>query len=199
MDRWPTWGKRFQPGLFIIQPPEDVSAVVNAQRKACDPLSQSYIGAHITVTQPLIRTPSESEWDSIEQVLGNMRLFAIHYGPLKSFLPYPCIWYDVQPAEGVLAIREALHQTGFFNLEEGYIADFIPHMTITEGQSGPEVTRELLEKLQKESQSGSFLCEELVLSVPDQNFYFSVQNRIALGNVISQAPGSSIAHPESRS
>ena len=196
MDRWPAWGKRFQPGLFIIQPPEDVSLLVNAQRKACDPLSRSYIGAHITVTQPLSRTPSDSEWDLIEQILGNMQPFVIHYGPLKSFLPYPCIWYDVQPAERVLAIREALHQTGFFNLDEGYIDDFIPHMTITEGQSGPEVTKELLEKLQKESQPGSFLCEELVFSVPDQNFYFSPSKRISLGDVISHVPGPSPANPE---
>jgi len=196
MDRWPTWGKRFQPGLFIIQPPEDVSVLVNAQRKAYDPLSRSYLGAHITVTQPLSRTPSDSEWDLIEQVLGNMQPFVIHYGPLKSFLPYPCIWYDVQPAERVLAIREALHQTGFFNLDEGYIEDFIPHMTITEGQSGPEVTNELLEKLQKESQSGSFLCKELALSVPDQNFYFSPIKIISLGDIISHAPGSSSVNPE---
>lgn len=182
MDRWPAWGKRFQPGLFIIQPPDAVSEIVNAQRMTYDPLSRSYIGAHISVTQPLSRTPSESEWDLLGQILGNMQQFMVHYGPLKSFLPYPCIWYDVQPAERVLAIREALHQTGFFNLDEGYIADFIPHMTITEGQSGPEVTRELLEELQRESQSGSFLCEELVLSAPDPDFRFSPQKRITLGS-----------------
>lgn len=196
MDRWPAWGQRFQPGLFIIQPPEDVCAVVNAQRNAYDPLSQSYIGAHITVTQPLSKTPSESEWDLLEQILGNLQPFMIHYGPLKTFLPYPCIWYAVQPAERILAIREALHQTGLFNLGEGYIADFIPHMTITEGQSGPEVTTELLEKLQNESQSGSFLCEELVLAVPDRYFNFSPQRRISLGDVITHTPGSSGANLE---
>jgi len=180
MDRWPDWGKRFKPGLFIIQPPDNVSSIVNAQRKTYDPVSQSTIGAHITLTQPFLEDPSESEWDLLVQVLGKFQPFEICYGPLKSFLPYPCIWYNVQPAEQVLEIRRALHQTGLFNLQEGFIEDFIPHMTVTEGQSGPEVTAALLDKLQNESQSGTFLCEEFVLSVPDQNFHFSTRKSIPL-------------------
>jgi 2'-5' RNA ligase len=178
MDNWPIWGKRFQPGLFIIQPPEDVSSIVNGQRKMYDPLSQSYIGAHITVTQPFLKEPTTSEWDLLGGILKEFLPFEIHYGPLKSFLPYPCIWYEIQPAVKILKIRSALHQTGLFNLQEGYIEDFIPHMTITEGQSGPEVTTVLLDKLQKESQPGSFLCEELTLSKPDQDFHFSPVRKI---------------------
>ncbi len=178
MDNWPTWGKRFKPGLFIIQPPEDVCSIVNAQRNMYDPLSQSYIGAHITVTQPFLSTPSSSEWDLLVGILKEFLPFKIHYGPIKSFLPYPCIWYEIQPAEQILKIRSALHQTGLFNLQEGHIEDFIPHMTITEGQSGPEVTAALQEKLQKESHPGSFLCEELTLSMPDQDFHFSPARKI---------------------
>ena len=173
MDRWPEWGKPYKPGLFIIQPPVDVSVIVNAQRKKYDPLSQSYIGAHITVTQPFLKEPSESDWDLLRGILKELLPFEIQYGPVKSFLPYPCIWYDVQPGERVLKIRDTVHQTGLFNLKDGFIEDFIPHMTITEGQSGPDVTTDLLKKLQKESQEGSFLCENLVLSAPDQDFHFS--------------------------
>jgi 2'-5' RNA ligase len=181
MDKWPTWGKRFGPGLFIIQPPESIRKIVDSQRETYDPLSQSYIGTHITVTQPFQNTPTEPEWELILPVLERFQPFEIHYGPLKSFLPYPCIWYDVQPAAVVLDIREALHQTGLFNLQEGYIEDFIPHMTITEGQSGPEVTPELLNKIQKESQTGSFLCEELVYSAPEIDFRFSALKAFPLG------------------
>jgi 2'-5' RNA ligase len=154
---------------------------VDKQRESYDPISQSYIGAHITVTQPFLRTPTEADWDVCVRSLEKIQPFEIRYGPLKSFLPYPCIWYDVQPAEIVLDIREALHQTGLFNLQEGYIEDFIPHMTITEGQSGPEVTTALMEELQAESKTGSFLCEELVLSAPGQDFRFSKRNSISLG------------------
>jgi len=182
IDRWPTWGERFRSGLIIIQPPDDIRAIVDAQRQIYDPLSQSYVGAHITVTQPFAQPPTDGALGLIEEALHPIRPFMIHYGPLKSFLPYPCIWYDVQPAERVLEIRSKLHQTGLFNLAEGYIEDFIPHMTITEGQSGPEVTAALLEKLQSESCPGVFLCEELVLSVPDREFNFVPRARIPLGH-----------------
>lgn len=180
MDRWPDWGQRFGPGLFIILPPLKIRRVVDVQRETYDPVSQSYIGTHITVTQPFLKTPSEAEWDICVRALKNIQPFEIRYGPLKSFLPYPCIWYDVQPEETVLEIREVLHQTGLFNLQEGFIEDFIPHMTITEGQSGPEVTNALLDELQKESQTGAFLCEELVLSAPNQDFQFSALDTISL-------------------
>ena len=178
MGSWPDWGKPYKPGLFIIQPPDHVSAIVDAQRKVYDPVSQNTISAHITLTQPLLNDPTESDWALFVQALSKIQPFEIHYGPIKSFLPYPCIWYDVQPAEQVLEMRSSLHQTGLFNLQEGYIKDFIPHMTITEGRSGPEVTPTLLEKLQNESQPGTFLCKELVLSVPDQNFHFSSQKKL---------------------
>ncbi len=180
MDRWPDWGKHYQHGLFIIQPPEDIKAIVDAQRETYDPLSCSYVGAHITVTQPLLDKPSEQDWELFLQALENTQSFLINYGPIKSFLPYPCIWYDVQPAERVLKIRRTLHQTGLFDLEGGYIEDFIPHMTVTEEQSGPKVTLELLDQIQGESQPGSFLCQELIFSAPDQNFHFSPINRISL-------------------
>lgn len=107
--------------------------------------------------------------------------YEIHYGPLKSFFPYPCIWYEVQPAELILEIRSALHQTGLFNLQDGYIEDFIAHVTITEGQSGPEVDDVLLYKLQKESHPGTFFCEELTHSAPDQDFLFTPRKLISLG------------------
>jgi len=181
MENWPAWGKRFGPGLFIILPPDPVRRIVDAQRETYDPLSQSYIGAHITLTQPFQKNPSDTDWGLILQTLKGFQPFEISYGPLKSFLPYPCIWYDVQPASIILEIREALHQTGLFDLQEGLIEDFIPHMTITEGQSGPEVNTELLEELQKESRSGSFFCEDLVYAAPDPNFHFSPGRRIPLG------------------
>jgi 2'-5' RNA ligase len=181
MEHWEDWQITFLHGTFVIWPPAEVREIVNAQREEYDPVSQSRIGAHITVTQPLEDELSGSQWDRISRILEGFEPFTIQYGPLKSFLPYPCIWYDIQPARAVLEIREALHQTGLFNLRDGYIEEFIPHMTITEGESGPEVTHSLLDRLQRESQSGSFRCEELVLFVPDSEFSFSLTRTIPLG------------------
>jgi 2'-5' RNA ligase len=133
------------------------------------------------VSEPFLERPTESDWALLLQALAGIEPFLINYGPVKSFLPYPCIWYDVQPAERVLYIREILHQTGLFNLDQGYIEDFIPHMTITEGQSGPEVTEALLEQIQGESKSGSFFCEELIFSAPGPDFHFRLLKGIPLG------------------
>ena len=181
MGDWPDWGKRYAPGLFVILPPDPIRFIVDAQRETYDPISQSYIGAHITVTQPFLNDPTENAWELCIRSLESISPFEIRYGPLKSFLPYPCIWYDIQPAEIVLDMREALHQTGLFNLSEGYIKDFIPHMTITEGQSGPEVTMGLMDQIQEKSESGSFICDEIVLVAPDQDFHFSSRKRMSLG------------------
>lgn len=182
MDHWEDWQKAYRFGTIVIWPPEEIRATVNAQRERYDPVSQSYCEAHITVTQPLVRSPSEGEWDQIYRVLGSFDTFKIEYGPLNSFLPYPCIWYEVQPIESVLQLREALHECGYFNLELRNTESFIPHLTITEGQSGPEVDAFLLSKLNDESRGGSFHCKELALIVPDESFNFFVDRTIRLGS-----------------
>jgi hypothetical protein len=80
----------------------------------------------------------------------------------------------------VLEIRSALHQTGFFSLNLSHIKDFIPHMTITEGLSVSTVDVGLLELVQGESESGSFLCKELAYIFPNYQFCFNVMERLPL-------------------
>ncbi len=77
-------------------------------------------------------------------------------------------------------MREALHETGHFNLAIKHPENFIPHMTITEGLSGATVDEELLDKLQGESGKGSFWCEELALIVPDEDFRLRVARVLPL-------------------
>ncbi len=172
MDSRQDWQKPYQFGTIVIWPPDEVRVVVNNQREENDPLSQSYCEAHITVTQPLLKNLSESEWNQVLSVVKDFRSFQIDFGPLNSFLPYPCILYEIEPRERILELRQALHQTGFFNLTLPHTEDFIPHMTITEGLSGPTVDENLLKQLQKESCQGSFVCQELAYIVPDQRFCF---------------------------
>lgn len=171
-ENWTVWGEQYRAGLFIIQPPPEVCSPVNILREQYDPVSRSRIGAHITITQPLMGDLIENQWDRLDKTTAGFEPVTIHSERLKKFLPNPCIWHDIQPADYLLAIRKALHQTGFFNLAGGYIEDFIPHMTITEGESGPEVTLDSLNELQQECQSGSFSCQEPVLAVPDRDFQF---------------------------
>jgi len=181
MEHWKDWQKAYQFGTIVIWPPDEVRKRVNSQRETYDPVSQSFCETHITVTQPLIKNLSNDEWDQVQRIIKGFDSLKINYGPLNSFLPYPCIWYEIEPAEKVLDIRHALHKIGFFSLTLKYTEGFIPHMTITEGQSGPPVDESLLELLQGESESGSFQCKELTFIKPDEWVRFQVKRTLSLG------------------
>ncbi|MFX0043440.1 MAG: 2'-5' RNA ligase family protein [Candidatus Hodarchaeota archaeon] len=181
MVNWKEWQKVYRFGTIVIWPPDAVREMVNAQREIYDPVSQSYCESHITVTQPLRNSLTNNEWDDILDMLKIHKAFKITYGPLNSFLPYPCIWYEIRPQEKVLDIRRSLHDTGYFNLTLPHTEDFIPHMTITEGRSGPPVDSALLEILNNESEQGTFLCEALAYIVPNKDFRFEVIKTLPLG------------------
>ena len=180
MEEWQDWQKVYRYGTMVVWPPDDVRAVVNRLREEYDPLSQAICEAHITLTQPLLRPLADQEWVEVAQIAASFDPFELTYGPLNSFLPYPCIWYEVHPRERVLEMRRALHETGFFNLTLPHTQGFIPHMTITEGQSGPPVDQALLESLRGQVKSGSFWCEDVAYIVPDRTFHFEVARKLAL-------------------
>ena len=182
MEHWEDWQKLYRHGTLVIWPPDEIMNIINTQREFNDPLSASICEAHITVTQPLLNLLSDAEWDQVQDIVKYFPAFEIRYGPLKSFLPYPCIWYDVQPMDQVRDMRDALHQTGFFNLSLKHTDDFIPHMTITEGLSGPNVDENLFDILQKQSSPGSFVCQDVAYIVPDESFCFIVKSRISLAS-----------------
>jgi len=180
MEEWADWQKVYSHGSFVIWPIDHVRETVNRLRHEYDPVSQSYCEAHITLTQPLLRQPSEKEWDNLSDLVSGFNSFEIRYGPINTFLPYPCIWFEINPSEIVLALRQALHASGLFNLDLPHTDDFIPHMTITEGQSDIEVTNDLFAKLRAEIPGGTFNCTEITLIVPDHRFHFGVQSQLIL-------------------
>ena len=180
MESWEEWQIPYQYGTIVLWPPDEIREFVNAQRERYDPVSQSICGAHVTVTQPFARGLDAVEWEQVNELLQGFESFELHYGPINSFLPYPCIWYEIHPTAKVLEIRAVLHETGFFNLEMKHPKNFIPHMTITEGQSGPEVNEKLLERLQGESRAGSYRCVELAYIVPNEHFQFEVVKKLPL-------------------
>jgi 2'-5' RNA ligase len=180
MSEWTDWQKSFRHGTFVIQPPAGVRGTVDRLRAECDPTSHSYFGTHITLTQPFVRQPRKDDWTRMVQVAAGFDAFRIEYGPLHSFLPYPCIWFEVRPRERVLEIREAFHAVGLFNLGLPHTDDFIPHMTITEGRSDRKVDESLLAELRDRSTEGSFLCTEVAYIIPDSRFHFAVRRTLAL-------------------
>jgi 2'-5' RNA ligase len=180
MDSWDDWQKPYKFGTLVIWPPDELREIVNLQRERIDPVSWSYCETHISVTQPLRSFLDDEGWDRLKIIISSIGSFEISYGPLNTFLPYPCIWYEIKPAEKVLKLRNVLHQTGYFNLDMKHPQNFIPHMTITEGLSGPKVDENLFHMLQRESGNGSFLCEGILYIVPDNDFRFQVKRFLPL-------------------
>lgn len=183
MAEWSGWQRSYAFGMCVIWLPELVRGTVNVLRQRYDPASQAICEAHITLTQPFLRQPQKDDLELLARIAADFAPFEIHYGPLNSFFPYPCIWLEVRPVKQILSLRRALHNTGLFDLSLPHTDDFVPHMTITEGLSGPEVNHELLESMRPEVAGGSFTCTGFVHIVPDPNFHFEVQRTFPFSTV----------------
>ena len=179
-DTWRDWQRPYLPGTFVLWPPDELRVRVNTLRSWYDPESQRICDAHVTVTQPLLRAPTDDDWRVLELVVEDHAAFDVEVGPVGSFLPHPCIWLGINPAYRVLALRGALHATGLFNLRIPHPENFTPHMTITEGLSGAPVDRALFEQLRDSVESGSFHCASLAYIVPDDDFHFVVARTLPL-------------------
>ena len=178
---WQPWQLPYKNGMLVIWPPDSERQYVNAFRAKHDPVSQEICEAHITVTQPFMSAPSGDTWGAISGVLAHCGVFEVHYGPVRSFLPSPVIWLEIQPSSTIVAMRNALHDTSAFDLTLPHTNDFIVHMTLTEGLSGNDVDEALLSRLSSEVKSGSFTCREIAYLRPDANFRFSVDRFVRLG------------------
>ncbi len=76
-------------------------AVVNPLRERYDPVSDAICDAHITMTQPFVREPSDADLAVIADVASRHEPLEIVYGPLGTFLPYPCLY----PSQSRLSCR----------------------------------------------------------------------------------------------
>lgn len=180
MEDWADWQKDFKYGTFVIWPPDPVREVVNRLRERYDPLSQRICEAHITLTQPFLRRPAELDWDQLETIVSGFAPFTIRYGPLNTFLPYPCIYYEIHPSARVKALRAALHETGLFNLDRPHTDDFVPHMTINDGRPDAARTQEIFDALRTSVSDGAFECREIAFILPDSGFHFEVVRTLPL-------------------
>lgn len=181
VEDWAEWQLTYLHGLFVIWPPADVRQVVNRLRRKYDPESQATIEAHITLTQPFLAQPSDEDWARLAKIAAGFEPFEIRYGPIDTFFPSPVIYLTIQPRERLLALRQALHDTGLFNLTLPYTDDFVPHMTIAEGRSSDRVVDEsMLAEVRPQASSDTFLVNEIVCVTPDRQFHFAISKRLNL-------------------
>ena len=179
---WAEWQLNYLHGLFVIWPPDAVRKAVSELRRRYDPESQATIEAHITLTQPFLERPGDEEWDLLARIVAGHEPFEISYGPVNTFFPNPVIYLEIQPKETLLALRQALHDTGLFNLTLPYTDDFVPHMTIAEGRSDRTVNEVMLAEVRSQAPQGTFLMSEIVCVAPDDHFHFEIGKRLAMSS-----------------
>ncbi len=141
-------------GTFVFIPHGEPRTRTDQLRQQYDPLSARTSSAHITITQPLALEPSLQEITLIEKTLAQIPSFNVHLGPA---IPSPnkrLLWFDVQPSEPVLHIRECLYRLGIFRTDLPLTKGFIPHMTISEKGRDPDRVASIIRTLNKQRLRG---------------------------------------------
>jgi 2'-5' RNA ligase len=182
MEDWAEWQLNYLHGLLVIWPPDAVRQMVNRLRQQYDPESQATIEAHISLTQPFLARPGDEEWALLAEIVAGFEPFEISYGPADTFFPNPVIYLAIRPREHLLALRQALHGTGLFNLTLPYTDDFVPHMTVAEGRSSKVVDEKMLAEVRAQAPSGTFPLNEIAVVAPVRGFHFGISKRLRLGS-----------------
>lgn len=88
---WGDWRDAYFFGTIVIWPPDDARAIVNSLRERYDTPSAAACEAHITLTQPFVRAPSDVDLTVLATVASRFVPMELIYGPLDTFLPNPCV------------------------------------------------------------------------------------------------------------
>ena len=179
MRDWAEWQKSYLHGVLLIWPPAEIRAHMNWLREKYDPVSQSYCEAHVSLTPPFRKQPSEQDWQAVESVLKKFAAIDITLGPTNAWLAQSVIYLEVRPVEDLEKLRDALLATGLF--AQPSFQSFVPHLTITEGLSDVPVTAELLAALENSIPQRAFRCDHLTYAKPNGSFCFTAERSIMLG------------------
>ena len=164
----------YRYGTLVIWPPDDLRATVNVLRQRYDPASQAICDAHITLTQPFLSEPTDSDLTNIDEVVAGFLPMEIDYGPLGTFLPYPCVYLAIRPAEPLRALQADLYALGQFDLSAPHSDPdtFVFHVSITDGYPDAEQTALICDALTGSEPTGSFLADSVTWIKPDAAFRF---------------------------
>ncbi|MNT73733.1 hypothetical protein D3C72_2124760 [compost metagenome] len=103
-------------------------------------------------------------------MLKTFTSFEITIGPAIASPNKRLMWLDVSNKQSVLAVREALHATGLFNLELPLTKGFIPHMTISEESREPKDNETRIKEVNKSTQPFTVTFDKISWIVPDEDF-----------------------------
>ncbi len=173
-----SWRDAYRHGSLLLLPPPDLGRLVDGLRRRYDPASHRVCRAHVTLTQPFVQAVSDLALARVEEVVASHPPMVLSYGPVER-LGGSVVVFRIEPRAEVLALREALHSLGLFNLSLPFTKGFVPHMTISEREvEGP---LRPLEGLPPARAEGSFLCSRVDHLVPDDGFVFRPRRSFLLG------------------
>lgn len=179
---WPSWQQEYRYGAFYLFPPADVTQVVNELRERYDPVSAAICGAHVTLSEPLSATFTDSQHDELSEILARVSAFDVHFGPLTSLGTHPGVVFALRPVPQLDALRTAIHSATFFaHRREHPRAQHAAHMTVAEFIS-PGESQKLLAALRDAAPSGRFRCDRVTYAVPDASFLFQPVATLELGS-----------------
>jgi hypothetical protein len=113
--QWDEGQRAYRFGVILILPPEPILSQVNALRARHDPISQTCCDAHISLTVPLPRAPTNAQWAEIEAVASCTRPFTVHYGPLATYPPHPGVVLKIEPQGEIDQLRIGLEACSAFS------------------------------------------------------------------------------------
>jgi len=177
---WKAWQQEYRFGVILVVPPEPVLSQVNALRERYAWSQSSQCDAHISLSVPVPRALSRTDWRELEAIAARIEPFTVEYGPLMNYLPHPGVCLAIEPQAALDELRIAIESASCFAGAKPRRFPFSAHMTIAEMIS-VEQTHEIMEELKTEAPQGTFLCDDLCYLVPDASFRFVERARLALG------------------
>jgi 2'-5' RNA ligase len=167
---WPTWQRAYRFGLLVIEPPQELGAILDPIRERLDPISAAGIGAHITVTPPFAAAPSPADEARVRAAVRSAASIRVHLGRPTRFSGSSVVYLPVLPSHGLDELRTALLATGLFRLDLPHTRDFVPHLTLSEFGATPE---EALRAKVPPPDQMAFLVEGVAWAAPDEAFHFT--------------------------
>ncbi len=180
MSGWESWQRDYRFGVILVMPPPHVAAPIDALRQAYDPRSHAICSAHISVSDPLRREPTDQARGEIRDLLRTVEPFEVQYDRPTASTRRPGVTCLVGPQERFDELKRVLHQASVF---EGMVSDrrAIPaHMTIAEFLTVEDSLR-ICADLADATPAGSFRCDRLEYIVPDSTFRFHRRETFFLG------------------
>jgi len=179
---WEEGQQAFRYGAFYLFPPPGIIEAIDRLRQQYDPISSAICQAHISLSQPLSAPPTDQQLDELRRLLSSTDPFEIHYGPLRSFPPYPGVAYGIEPQDRFMELRALVQSVALFASVPPAEQEVAAHITVAEFITVEE-TDKLLAELQGNVPEGTYPCDAVEYAMPNDAFCFQRVLSLPLGRV----------------